>query len=77
MIYAAVQLGPKIKLSCQSPQDPDLQVLDIIDGLGNITLINIYNQSRENGPTIQALTQYHLQGSRILLLGDFNLHHLR
>ena len=77
MIYVALELGPKVKLSPFSPLDPDLQVIDIMHGTGSINLINIYNQSREHGRTIHCFSEDLLQNPKTILLGDFNMHHPR
>ena len=77
MLYISRQLGHKIELHNNSPQDPDLLVIDITDETGSITLINIYSQVRDYGPTLQALPHNIFGNNSNLLLGDFNMHHSR
>ena len=78
MVYASRRLKNRIKLADQSPLDPDIQILEVTDNIGLIKLINIYNQddqAGQRGKTIEAHLYSHQLSSKIIILGDFNLHH--
>ena len=78
MVYASRRLQDRIKLANHSPQDPDIQILELKDGSSQIEIINIYNQddqAGQRGSTINAYLYHHQISSRTILLGDFNLHH--
>jgi ribonuclease HI len=65
-------------MASDSPRDPDLLVIDIIEGQSKIQLLNIYNESDQAnlGPSTldRCLYSRPVQSSSILL-GDFNTHH--
>lgn len=78
MVYVMRELGNRIKLTSQSPQDPDIQILSVDDSTSNFELINIYNQlgqMGERGKTLEAYLYNYHPNSKTILLGDFNLHH--
>ena len=78
LVYVARAFRPTVTIS-DEPSDPDLLVVNIIEGNSQIQLLNIYHESNQlgHGPkTIERLfkRQQPLL-SNTLLLGDFNTHH--
>src|SRR5277367_1965874 len=78
LVYVARSFRPTVALASSSPADPDLLVVDIIEGNQRVQLLNIYNEASPlgSGPWTLDRVVYHrtlLPGS--ILLGDFNTHH--
>ena len=44
LVYVARSFRPLVSLAASSPKDPDLLVVDIIEGKSQIQLLNIYNK---------------------------------
>jgi hypothetical protein len=69
---------PLVNLATSSPKDPDLLVLDIIEGNAKLQLLNIYNeedQAGSNSRTLERCLFRHPLQPNTILLGDFNTHH--
>lgn len=78
LTYISKNFKPLVSLAVTSPSDPDIQIINIIEGKSRLQIINVYNekdQDREKGETIErALYQTTLHPNSIIL-GDFNAHH--
>ena len=78
LVYVSRTFQPTVNLAKESPLDPDLLVIDIVEGNQKIQLLNVYNEANQlgTGPkTIErALYPFTLYKDSILL-GDFNTHH--
>ena len=78
LAYISKEFKPLVCLAASSPLDPDLLVIDIIEGSYKIQLLNIYNEADQLGSNTSTLTRclydQELYSSSILL-GDFNTHH--
>jgi hypothetical protein len=63
-------------LATTSPEDPDVLVVDILEGQNKVQLVNIYNQDNylQQKTTDRWLYSYRLQPDSIIA-GDFNTHH--
>jgi hypothetical protein len=69
---------PLVNLATSSPKDPDLLVLDIIEGNAKLQLLNIYNEEDQaglNSRTLERCLFRHPLQPNTILLGDFNTHH--
>lgn len=78
MVYVIRGLGNRIKLTSQSSQDPDIQILRVDDSTPSFELINIYNQlgeMEERGKTLEAYLYNYHPNTKTIFLGDFNLNH--
>ena len=76
LVYVARSFRPTVAIS-DCPSDPDLLVINIIEGKSQIQLLNVYHEENQlgHGPkTIERLFTRDLY-SNTLLLGDFNTHH--
>jgi len=61
-----------------SPQDPDILVIDIIEGNQKVQLFNIYNKDNQKGigrNTLDRAIYPSRVSSNTVVLGDFNTHH--
>ena len=70
---------PLVSLATSSSKDPDLLVVDIIEGKSQIQLLNIYNKDSQSGSgprTLERVLYSYALPPSFLLLGDFNTHHL-
>lgn len=78
LVYVARAFRPTVTIS-DEPSDPDLLVVNIIEGKSQIQLLNIYHETNQlgHGPkTIERLfNRQQPLFSNTLLLGDFNTHH--
>ncbi|EDN96572.1 hypothetical protein SS1G_01498 [Sclerotinia sclerotiorum 1980 UF-70] len=78
MIYISKGFKPLVALAPNSPNDPDIQIIDITQGKHTIQLINIYNeadQAKEKGHTIERCLYNTPLTHHTILVGDFNSHH--
>ncbi len=79
LVYMARSFKPLVTIASSSPRDPDLLIIDVIEGPSKIQLLNIYNEKdqAESGLLTleRCLFSRELQPNS-LLLGDFNTHHL-
>ena len=76
LVYVARAFRPTVTIS-DDPSDPDLLVINIIEGKSQIQLLNIYHETNQlgHGPkTIERLFNRQILPNT-LLLGDFNTHH--
>ena len=78
LVYVLRGIRPLVSLASNSPDDPDIQIIDIVEGQSKVQLINIYNEAdqRHQGPQTLPRCLYPLQiHPRTVILGDFNTHH--
>lgn len=78
LVYVSRSFRPLVSLANSSPQDPDMQVIDITEGNAKIQLLNIYNEADQlgHGPNTLARCLYsQTLYSKSVILGDFNTHH--
>ena len=78
LVYMARSFCLLVSLTASSPQDPDLLVVDIIEGKSQIQLLNIYNEDSQldSGPrTLKRVLYSYTLPPSFLLLGDFNTHY--
>ena len=78
LAYISREFKPLVCLAASSPLDPDFLIIDIIEGNHKIQLLNIYNESDQQGNNTSTLTRclYNQQVyTSSILLGDFNTHH--
>jgi hypothetical protein len=78
LVYIARSFEPLVTIASSSPLDPDLLVIDIIEGQSKIQLLNIYNEEDQAGigpSTLERCLFSRVLQSNSLLLGDFNTHH--
>jgi endonuclease/exonuclease/phosphatase (EEP) superfamily protein YafD len=79
LVYVSRTFRPLVSLAATLPRDPDLLVLDIIEGKSKIQLLNIYyedSQSHNNNlRTLEQVLYSHVITPNSLILGDFNTHH--
>jgi len=78
LAYISREFKPLVCLAASSPLDPDMLVIDIIEGNHKIQLLNIYNEADQQGNNTSTLTRclYNQQVyASSILLGDFNTHH--
>ena len=76
LVYVARGFRPTVAIS-DCPSDPDLLVINIIEGKSQIQLLNVYHEENQlgHGPkTIERLFNRQILPNT-LLLGDFNTHH--
>lgn len=77
LIYASNQIKAQAKLASHSPQEADLQILEISSGKEVINIINIYNQvyqaSKIRTTAERCLYQLKVPINTIVI-GDFNIH---
>ena len=79
LVYVARTFQPTVNLAKESPLDPDLLVIDIIEGNQKIQLLNVYNeldQGESNTRTLERVLYDYILVPSSILLGDFNIHHL-
>jgi len=78
LVYVARSFKPLVTIASSSPRDPDLLIIDIIEGPSKIQLLNIYNEKDQAESGLYTLERClfsrELQPNS-LLLGDFNTHH--
>jgi len=80
LAYVSKSFSPLVSISTSSPIDPDLLVIDIIEGNNKVTLLNIYNEldqeDKENRTrTVDRILYNYSTTPNTILLGDFNIHH--
>jgi hypothetical protein len=78
LVYVSRTFQPSVSLAISSPKDPDLLVIDIIEGNAKLQLLNVYNEDDQAGVGPKTLERclFHRQLSpNTILLGDFNIHH--
>ena len=78
LAYVVRGFKPLVTIASSSPRDPDLLVIDVIEGQSKIQLLNIYNEKDQAETGLYTLERClfarELQPNS-LLLGDFNTHH--
>jgi endonuclease/exonuclease/phosphatase (EEP) superfamily protein YafD len=78
LAYVSKSFKPLVTIASSSPCDPDLLVIDVIEGQSKIQLLNIYNEKDQAKTGLftleRCLFSRELQPNS-LLLGDFNTHH--
>ena len=63
-------------LASSSPEDPDVLVLDLIEGQHKVQLVNIYNEDNQsNQRTIERWLYSYQVLPNTIIAGDFNTHH--
>jgi endonuclease/exonuclease/phosphatase (EEP) superfamily protein YafD len=78
LAYASKGYKPIVSLSPNSPQDPDLLVIDIKTKTSKLQVLNIYNekdQAKEGPRTLERCLFHRELEPNSILLGDFNTHH--
>jgi len=79
LVYVATRCKLIVTIANSSPKDPDLIVIDIIEGKSKTQLLNIYNESDQAGTGLNTLQRclYNRQALHpsTILVGDFNTHH--
>lgn len=78
LIYASNQIKAQTNLASHSPQEADLQILEISSGKEVINIINIYNQVDQASKTRTTAERclYQLKVPiNTIVIGDFNIHH--
>lgn len=78
LVYVSRQIRSRVQLSPLSPQDPDMQIIEISDGNDKIIVVNIYNQievSPEKRWTANRCLYNQPISGKTIIAGDFNLHH--
>src|SRR3954454_4164754 len=45
LVYVSRSFKPLVSLATSSPDDPDIQVIDIVEGSSKIQILNIYNEA--------------------------------
>jgi hypothetical protein len=78
LVYVSRSFKPLVSLATSSPDDPDIQVIDIVEGSSKIQILNIYNEADQakQGPRTLERALYPFQLYRhSIVLGDLNIHH--
>ena len=78
LVYVATSCKAIVTISSSSPKDPDLLIIDIIEGKSKIQLLNIYNKIDQAGTGLNTLKRCLYKLALLpstVLLGDFNTHH--
>ena len=78
LVYITKSFRPTVSLAKESPLDPDMLVIDIIEGNYKIQLVNVYNEADQlrTGPrTIDRVLYNYIIPRNTILVGDFNTHH--
>jgi ribonuclease HI len=78
LVYVSKSFKPLVSLATSSPNDPDIQVIDITEGNSKIQILNIYNEADQSklGPRTLERALYPFQLYKdTLILGDLNTHH--
>jgi hypothetical protein len=78
LVYVSKEFKPLVCLAVNSPLDPDMLIIDIVEGNHKIQPLNIYNEADQMGNNTSTLTRclYNQQvDTSSVLLGDFNTHH--
>ena len=57
LAYISREFKPLVCLAASSPLDPDMLVIDIIEGNHKIQLLNIYNEADQQGNNTSTLTR--------------------
>lgn len=78
LAYISKNFTPSTYLAPSSPEDGDLQVIEISHDERTLQIINLYNQSKSRDEPIKTF-QRSLKGMKLhsssIIMGDFNSHH--
>lgn len=78
LVYVSKGLRPLASVATSSPTDPDILIIDIVEGNSKIQILNIYNEADQSGVGPKTLNRV-LYSTPIyrdsIILGDFNTHH--
>lgn len=78
MVYVSRTTTMTINLSQDTPNDPDIQFLDLTSGSETLKFINVYNQKDQIGRRGKTIDSHLLNAQispKVVIAGDFNLHH--
>ena len=78
LVYISRTIKPVVSQAVNSPQDPNILVINIIEGNQKVQLFNIYNKDNQKGTgrnTLDRAIYPSRVSSNTVVLGDFNTHH--
>ena len=78
LVYVSRTIKPVVSRAVNSPQDPDVLVIDIIEGNQKVQLFNIYNKDNQKGigrNTLNKAIYPSRFSSNTVVLGDFNTYY--
>jgi len=55
LVYVSKTFQPTVSLARESPPDPDLLVIDIVEGNQKIQLLNVYNEANQLGTGLRTI----------------------